>query len=447
MTNFFSYTGANKNLVSGIIASLLSAFFYAIFIGKYTSLFGPFGFIFFGLVAVCFLRLKHILYIFLPLLFVGGAYASRSIVPWQLSLLISFILAVVYTLIFVCFKVIGTGKNIIISGVLFALSFVAFDFIVDRINPYGGWTTIGYSFFDVLSYLNLLYVFAPVGIYIYTFLYAIVCFFLHICLLSIYSKREKLVACTGLIVMIFLGVVLPISTNLTKQNATQNIRFGLVNSDVDVFETLDRKIERVSNLAKKSDVILTGEGFLTARSAQEQLAILSSLSQIADTNNVYIFAGIITIGEQKLDSSLKFDRSNKLFGWDRDGKMVMDYTKYNLLTSENNEYNKGNGQIPTITTPFGKIAGVICFDADQPFYINQIRDKNVDILLVPVNEWPGIESKHTDQIAFRAKENRVMVINSAINGQNKITNKNGERIFSSFSDPKGISDTVVNVVI
>ncbi|HEY4383119.1 MAG TPA: nitrilase-related carbon-nitrogen hydrolase [Ktedonobacteraceae bacterium] len=47
----------------------------------------------------------------------------------------------------------------------------------------------------------------------------------------------------------------------------------------------------------------------------------------------------------------------------------------------------GNGNIPVVDTPYGRLATVICLDAFYPTLMHQTGNKGIDIMIVPSQEW------------------------------------------------------------
>jgi apolipoprotein N-acyltransferase len=357
-------------------------------------------------------------------------------IPW----IFSSVLALGFILIFVIQNKLESKVNLFVRTIIFGLLVVLLEFSFGYLNSFGPWTSSGYSLFPIIKYLNLLPFFGSLGVYFYSFIYSVTAFLIFELIIRFKEvPTRNLVARTLSAVLLFSLILLAFATFLYKPK-NKSLRVGLVNSDTSSNDNLEIKLRRITKIAQDSDLVLTGEAFFRFVSVAQQSKAFDSLSQIAKQSGAYIFAGLISVGENS-----KFDQSNKLVGWNPNGDIVMNYTKANLLPNEKPAFNQGKLEIPFIDTEFGRVGGVICFDSDHPDYIAQSKSKKLDILLVPVKEWSGIESRHTQQIAFRAKENGVLVINSAVDGQNRITNPNGEELFSSFSQPNGESDRIIMV--
>lgn len=92
----------------------------------------------------------------------------------------------------------------------------------------------------------------------------------------------------------------------------------------------------------------------------------------------------------------------------------------------------GRGDIPVFDTgSIGKVAPIICFDADFPGYVRQIsaREDNQtgpDILIISANDWKEVTDSHANMSAFRAIENGVWVARATSNGKSAVISPLGE---------------------
>ncbi len=73
----------------------------------------------------------------------------------------------------------------------------------------------------------------------------------------------------------------------------------------------------------------------------------------------------------------------------------------------------GDGRLPVVQTPYGRLATAICFDMDFPRLIRQAR---ADIMLVPSDDWREIAPRHSQMAAFRAVEQGFALVRPASNG-------------------------------
>lgn len=129
-----------------------------------------------------------------------------------------------------------------------------------------------------------------------------------------------------------------------------------------------------------------------------------------------------------------------LFVMPRDFPKTLGEAKIVWINPEGNiiwEFNKayptpsdpiiaGEKKIKTFDSPYGRIASVICFDMDFPTFINQAGKKNVDIMLVPANDWKEITPYHANMSKLRAIENGFSMVRCTGQGLSLAVDYNGK---------------------
>ena len=87
------------------------------------------------------------------------------------------------------------------------------------------------------------------------------------------------------------------------------------------------------------------------------------------------------------------------------GLVVWVYQKAHPVPGEENlRLVPGNGQIPVVATPYGRLASVVCYDTDFLDIISRTGQANADLLLSPAGDWREIDPYHTQMSAFTAIE-------------------------------------------
>jgi apolipoprotein N-acyltransferase len=76
------------------------------------------------------------------------------------------------------------------------------------------------------------------------------------------------------------------------------------------------------------------------------------------------------------------------------------------------KFTPGDGRVPATDTPYGRIANVICYDADFPA---QMRT-SADIMLVPSHDWKEYGRAHTEKASLRAIEDGYALIRQDAEG-------------------------------
>jgi apolipoprotein N-acyltransferase len=93
----------------------------------------------------------------------------------------------------------------------------------------------------------------------------------------------------------------------------------------------------------------------------------------------------------------------------------MDHIKYGGAITEGNRL-VGDGQLQSVTTPFGVLSGVICYDLDYPAVIRQVGQKGTGLLLVPSKDWREIDPIHSHMAVFSAVENGTSLVRQTDTG-------------------------------
>ena len=102
---------------------------------------------------------------------------------------------------------------------------------------------------------------------------------------------------------------------------------------------------------------------------------------------------------------------------DPSGTIVWTYEKTHLVPfTETGLIVPGDGRLPLAASPFGTLAGAICFDQDFPATMRQAGQARADILIGPSNDWRAIDPAHAEAATFRAIENGYSLLRPASNG-------------------------------
>ncbi len=91
----------------------------------------------------------------------------------------------------------------------------------------------------------------------------------------------------------------------------------------------------------------------------------------------------------------------------------------------------GDGLVPTVQTPYGRLSNVICADADFPGTLRQAGQAGADVMLVPSNDWREIDPYHAQVATFRAIENGYSLVRQTSNGLAMTVDYEGNVLASS----------------
>ncbi|GAB7032062.1 nitrilase-related carbon-nitrogen hydrolase [Streptomyces sp. NPDC021749] len=97
-----------------------------------------------------------------------------------------------------------------------------------------------------------------------------------------------------------------------------------------------------------------------------------------------------------------------------DGKVAWTYDKTHPTPME--PMPPGTGNVPVTASPYGRLANVICYDADFPALMRQAADKGAALVMVPANDWPGFDALHAQRAVLRSVEYGYAVIRQSVHG-------------------------------
>jgi apolipoprotein N-acyltransferase len=119
---------------------------------------------------------------------------------------------------------------------------------------------------------------------------------------------------------------------------------------------------------------------------------------------------------------------NKIVWISPKGELLFTYNKAKPTPGEG---KYGDGKLKYFDSPYGRISSAICFDMDFPTLISQISKANIDIMLVPANDWCEISPYHTYVSSFRALEHGFNMVRSVSKGFSASFNYKGQLLSSS----------------
>jgi apolipoprotein N-acyltransferase len=106
--------------------------------------------------------------------------------------------------------------------------------------------------------------------------------------------------------------------------------------------------------------------------------------------------------------------SNRLIWIGPEGTALDDHHKYRTVPGL--EPPAHAPKITPIDTPYGRVAGVICADADVPHILKRAGEAGVALLAVPTQDWRETRRYHYRFLPFRAVENGFAVLRAAGDG-------------------------------
>jgi apolipoprotein N-acyltransferase len=146
---------------------------------------------------------------------------------------------------------------------------------------------------------------------------------------------------------------------------------------------------------------------------EDEPAVLAQAQAVAREEKVYLQLALQPI----LRTQQYPFAENRAVLIDPAGDVVWDYLKaYPIPFAESNEYGGGPAIVPFADTPYGRLAGVICYDAYFVPYLRQAGLASVGLLLAPSNDWQAIEDDAAHLMVYRAVENGFTMMRPSAKG-------------------------------
>jgi len=169
-----------------------------------------------------------------------------------------------------------------------------------------------------------------------------------------------------------------------------------------------------------------------ARTLQEdQAEVVARAADLARKHRVYLQVSMIVQLPSGSEASGGPRNENHAVLLDPSGSIVWDYQK--LKPTPGDGQDPAVGVIPTVDTPYGRLATIICQDDFFPGLVRQAGAADVDILLVPSSDWDSVAAWHAQQAPFRAVENGVALVRPTRQGISLATDGQG-RLLGHKSD-------------
>ena len=169
-------------------------------------------------------------------------------------------------------------------------------------------------------------------------------------------------------------------------------------------------------------------------------ALLADARALAGEHGIYLVVTTAPTGEGA-------ERATELHIIDPNGGIALRHTKYggtDLAAMFGQE--PVSRELRAIDTPHGRLSGIVCWDADFPETVRQIGTLDVDLLLIPANDWYELGDLHAQMAVFRSVENGVSIFRQASNGVSLTTDAYG-RVLTYLDSFDGALEQDVRVPI
>ena len=139
---------------------------------------------------------------------------------------------------------------------------------------------------------------------------------------------------------------------------------------------------------------------------EDEAALIERGQQLARQEGVYLNMGIVVW----MTHPLYVEDEAVLVG--PSGQVFWRYDKAHPVPFGLEPFPPGNGIVPVIQTPYGRLSTVICYDAD----FQSLMRVGTDLMLVPSNDELGMDPMHAQMATLRAIENGYSLVRPTSNG-------------------------------
>lgn len=256
-----------------------------------------------------------------------------------------------------------------------------------------------------------------------------------------------------LILLLSLGrILLPTQPKQTAVIAGFSLPEGTLSQSLNQFKSGDEagfrqamdelhaaELNQIRMLAQSgANIVVIQEGGVIGTTDQIE-TMIANAGMLAKEENIYIVAPTFDIGQTPPVNSVRIIDPN--------GDVVLHHVKYGGNMFEGTL--KGDGVLQTVDTPYGKLSAVICWDADFPNIIKQTGAQNVDLLIVPSQDWLGVRDIHANMVAFRAVENGVTIFRQTGQGVSLVSDAYGNVLnqIDTFEEPESEFVGIQNMTV
>ena len=184
---------------------------------------------------------------------------------------------------------------------------------------------------------------------------------------------------------------------------------------------LDDLFERSEREALAGAKIIAWSEAAARTLKEDQAGVVARAADLSREHGVYLQVSMIV--QLPAGNEPGAENENHAVLLDPKGKIVWDYLK--AKPTPNDGHEPGPSVVPTVDTPYGRLATIICQDDFFPGFVRQAGAAGVDILLVPSSDWDSAADWHAQQTPFRAVENGVALVRPTRQGVSLATDGQG----------------------
>lgn len=317
----------------------------------------------------------------------------------------------------------------------FPLIYTTFDFCLNLFNPFGTLGILGYSQFGFLPFAQLAGVTGMWGLtFMITWFGSVVVWCIENHTNKRMVKKGTVIYLIPVSVILVYGIVrltMPLPGGTVKVagiHAHDKRTDGeLINSYLEKNDSaaFRRMSNAIINRLTAATVKEAGDGAtivvwseISAKIyKKDEDSLLQAFKALAKNLKIYLLACPYIIDSTPENKTLLFSP---------EGNVVLTHYKYGGNFMEGTK--QGNKIITPVTTAYGNLSAIICWDGDFPSVVKQTGKQGTDILLLPASDWEEIDPAHAIVTAFRGIENGCSVVRQTRNGLSLMTDARGKTI-------------------
>ncbi|HSR32415.1 MAG TPA: nitrilase-related carbon-nitrogen hydrolase [Anaerolineae bacterium] len=312
------------------------------------------------------------------------------------------------------------------STLVFPLAATTLEFLFIHFNPLGTWGAWGFTQYGNLPLMQLASVTGMIGI---TFLMAWAASVANWAWENRGRGREVLpglVAFGGVFAAVFIFGFLRLNLAPTSQTdetvrvagiTAQSLQTLFASEPDPSSQEFDERLqsywdtyfEASAREARAGARVIVWPELAGMTLSTDEASYIAQAKEVARQNEAYL-----AISLNVLDPNTLQRLENKLVVIDPSGVTVIEHLKYGGAIIEPGR--TGDGILQTVSTPFGMLSGVICWDADFPTVVQQAGRNGTGLMLVPSSDWYQIDPVHSHMAVFRAIENGMSLVRQTHGG-------------------------------
>jgi apolipoprotein N-acyltransferase len=206
---------------------------------------------------------------------------------------------------------------------------------------------------------------------------------------------------------------------------------------------VERMVARTVDAAQRGARIVAWPEYVPVLD-EDQSAMLQAARTMAREHRIYLMITPLVIMKASRFPYLQ----NLTVLVDTAGEVRGRYAKtYPVVGIETGSYERGNGRVVVVTTPFGRLSSAICQDLDFPWLIRRAGVQKTALLIGPSDDWRAIEQTHAHMAVFRAIENGFSLLRPANNGISEAVDPYGRVRAISASSESGTPPMIIQIPI